>query len=106
MKNFFKKVQFLFLVLIGLVSFIFVLFQALPSADQILSAQRSDSATTAAIVKDLGLDNKFKIISTGAKIPGIVTKKVSKEFLDLFFDSTYYSSRNLEVEKLVKLIIN
>lgn len=56
MKSFFKKVKFLFLVLIGLVSFIFVLFQALPSADQILSAQRSDSATTAAIVKDLGLD--------------------------------------------------
>ncbi len=56
MKIFFKKVQFLFLVLIGLVLFIFILFQALPSADQILSAQRSDSATTAAIVKDLGLD--------------------------------------------------
>jgi len=56
MKPIFKKIRFLILVLLGLVSFIFVLFQALPSADQILSAQRSDSATTAAIVKDLGLD--------------------------------------------------
>lgn len=55
-KSFFKKFRFLISVLIGLVSFIFILFQALPSADQILSAQRSDSATTAAIVKDLGLD--------------------------------------------------
>jgi peptide/nickel transport system permease protein len=56
MKPIIKKLRFLVLVLLGLVSFIFVLFQALPSADQILSAQRSDSATTAAIVKDLGLD--------------------------------------------------
>jgi len=56
MKPFLKKLRFLFFVLFGLISFIFILFQALPSADQILSAQRSDSATTAAIVKDLGLD--------------------------------------------------
>lgn len=56
MRPFLKKLRFLFFVLFGLVSFIFILFQALPSADQILSAQRSDSATTAAIVKDLGLD--------------------------------------------------
>jgi len=55
-KPFFKKFRFLMAVLVGLVLFIFILFQALPSADQILSAQRSDSATTAAIVKDLGLD--------------------------------------------------
>jgi peptide/nickel transport system permease protein len=55
-KPVFKKFRFLMAVLVGLVMFIFVLFQALPSADQILSAQRSDSATTAAIVKDLGLD--------------------------------------------------
>lgn len=56
MRPFLLKIRFLFFVLLGLTSFIFILFQALPSADQILSAQRSDSATTAAIVKDLGLD--------------------------------------------------
>lgn len=51
-----KKIRFLIFVLVGLILFIFGLFQALPGAEQILSTQRTDSATTAAIVKDLGLD--------------------------------------------------
>lgn len=50
------KIKFLFAVLLGLLLFIFMLFMALPSPDQILTGQRSDKATTDAIVKDLGLD--------------------------------------------------
>jgi peptide/nickel transport system permease protein len=50
------KLKFLLAVLLGLVLFIFTLFMALPSPEQILTGQRSDKATTNAIVKDLGLD--------------------------------------------------
>ena len=35
---------------------VFLLFQALPGPEQILSGQRTDKATTEAIVRDLGLD--------------------------------------------------
>ncbi len=51
-----RKILFLLSVLGGLVLFIFILFVSLPSPEQILVGQRSDKATTAAIVKDLGLD--------------------------------------------------
>lgn len=51
-----RKAVFMLSVLAGLVLFIFVLFVTLPSPEQILTGQRSDKATTAAIVKDLGLD--------------------------------------------------
>lgn len=51
-----RKLAFLFAVLLGLVVFIFLLFMALPSPEQMLTGQRSDKATTEAIVKDLGLD--------------------------------------------------
>ena len=50
------KIKFLLAVLLGLLLFIFMLFMALPSPEQILTGQRSDKATTDAIVKDLGLD--------------------------------------------------
>lgn len=50
------KLKFLLAVLLGLLLFIFTLFMALPSPEQILTGQRSDKATTDAIVKDLGLD--------------------------------------------------
>jgi len=50
------KIKFLLAVLLGLIFFIFALFMALPSPEQILTGQRSDKATTEAIVKDLGLD--------------------------------------------------
>ncbi len=50
------KVKFLLAVLLGLLLFIFTLFMALPSPEQILTGQRSDKATTDAIVRDLGLD--------------------------------------------------
>lgn len=43
-------------VLLGLVGMVFYLFQALPGPEQILSGQRTDKATTDAIVKELGLD--------------------------------------------------
>lgn len=51
-----RKALFLTAVLGGLILFIFVLFVTLPSPEQILTGQRSDKATTEAIVKDLGLD--------------------------------------------------
>ena len=51
-----KKVPFFFAVLLGLIGMIFYLFQALPGPEQILSGQRTDKATTDAIVRDLGLD--------------------------------------------------
>lgn len=50
------KLKFLLAVLLGLVLLIFTLFMALPSPEQILTGQRSDKATTTAIIKDLGLD--------------------------------------------------
>jgi len=56
-----KKIGFLLSVLVGLILFIFFLFQALPGPEQILSAQRSDAATTKAIVNDLGLDKPLYI---------------------------------------------
>ncbi|MDB2589003.1 ABC transporter permease [Bacteroidia bacterium] len=51
-----KKVPFFTAVLLGLIGMIFYLFQALPGPEQILSGQRTDKATTDAIVRDLGLD--------------------------------------------------
>ncbi len=51
-----RKSLFFLAVFAGLVCFIFVLFVTLPSPEQILTGQRSDKATTQAIVKDLGLD--------------------------------------------------
>jgi peptide/nickel transport system permease protein len=51
-----KKVPFFIAVLLGLIGMIFYLFQALPGPEQILSGQRTDKATTDAIVRDLGLD--------------------------------------------------
>ncbi|MBM3920330.1 MAG: ABC transporter permease [Sphingomonadales bacterium] len=50
------KIKFLLAVLFGLLLFIFSLFMILPSPEQILSGQRSDKATTDAIIRDLGLD--------------------------------------------------
>ncbi|MEK0421960.1 MAG: hypothetical protein RLZZ161_1811 [Bacteroidota bacterium] len=50
------KIKFLLAVLLGLLLFIFTLFMALPSPEQILTGQRSDKATTEAIARDLGLD--------------------------------------------------
>jgi peptide/nickel transport system permease protein len=43
-------------VLLGLVLFIFVLFQALPNAEELLTSQRADAKTKQAIVAELGLD--------------------------------------------------
>lgn len=51
-----KKTGYLLAVIFGLVSLIFFLFMGLPSPEQILSGQRSDKATTEAIVRDLGLN--------------------------------------------------
>jgi peptide/nickel transport system permease protein len=51
-----RKALFLIAVLGGLILFIFILFVTLPSPEQVLSGQRSDKATTEAIVRDLGLD--------------------------------------------------
>lgn len=51
-----RKALFLAAVLGGLILFVFFLFVTLPSPEQILTGQRSDKATTQAIVKDLGLD--------------------------------------------------
>ncbi len=56
-----QKLLFLFSVLLGLVVFIFIMFASLPSPEQILIGQRSDKATTEAIVKDLGLDQSKAI---------------------------------------------
>lgn len=50
------KIGFFLSILIGLILVVFFLFQALPGPEQILSGQRTDKATTEAIVKDLGLD--------------------------------------------------
>ncbi len=55
-RNFLHKITFLSSVLLGLVLVVFFLFQALPGPEQILSGQRTDKATTEAIVRDLGLD--------------------------------------------------
>ena len=51
-----RKLGFFLAVMMGLLVIVFSLFQALPSADQLLTGQRSDAATTQAIVADLGLD--------------------------------------------------
>ena len=56
MKSIWKKSKFLFAVLLGLVLFIFVLFQALPNAEELLTSQRADAKTKQAIVAELGLD--------------------------------------------------
>jgi peptide/nickel transport system permease protein len=56
MKSIWKKSKFLFAVLMGLVLFIFVLFQALPNAEELLTSQRADAKTKQAIVAELGLD--------------------------------------------------
>lgn len=55
-RYFARKALFLLAVLGGLILFIFVMFITLPSPEQILTGQRSDKATTEAIIKDLGLD--------------------------------------------------
>lgn len=51
-----RKALFLLAVLGGLIFFVFSMFVVLPSPEQILTGQRSDKATTEAIVKELGLD--------------------------------------------------
>ncbi len=51
-----NKIAYLGSVIVGLVLVVFLLFQALPGPEQILSGQRTDKATTEAIVKELGLD--------------------------------------------------
>ena len=56
MKALIKKSGFLLSVLLGLVMFIFVLFQALPNAEEMLTSQRADAKTKQAIVAELGLD--------------------------------------------------
>jgi peptide/nickel transport system permease protein len=60
-RNALKKIPFLASVLAGLILLIFILFQALPGPEQILSSQRSDGETTKAIVKELGLDQPLYI---------------------------------------------
>jgi len=59
MKSIWKKSKFLFAVLLGLVLFIFVLFQALPNAEELLTSQRADAKTKQAIVAELGLDQSL-----------------------------------------------
>jgi peptide/nickel transport system permease protein len=56
-----RKTGFLIAVIFGLVSLIFFLFMGLPSPEQILTGQRSDKATTEAIIKDLGLDEPLYV---------------------------------------------
>jgi peptide/nickel transport system permease protein len=56
MKYIWKNSIFLFAVMFGLVLFIFVLFQALPNAEELLTSQRADAKTKQAIVAELGLD--------------------------------------------------
>ena len=56
MKALLKKSGFLLSVLLGLVLFIFILFQALPNAEEMLTTQRTDAKTKQAIVAELGLD--------------------------------------------------
>jgi ABC-type dipeptide/oligopeptide/nickel transport system permease component len=56
-----RKLGFFLAVMMGLLVIVFSLFQALPSADQLLTGQRSDAATTQAIVADLGLDQPLPI---------------------------------------------
>ncbi len=55
-KNIAQKMTFLLSVLMGLVMFIFFLFQALPGAEEMLTTQRADAKTKQAIVAELGLD--------------------------------------------------
>ncbi len=56
-----QKITFFFSVLVGLVFFVFFLFQALPGPEQILSGQRTDKATTEAIVRELDLDKPLVV---------------------------------------------
>lgn len=60
-KDAIKRIPFLISVLAGLIVLIFILFQALPGPEQILSSQRSDGETTKAIVKELGLDQPLYV---------------------------------------------
>ena len=52
-------------VVVGLVLLVFVLFQALPGPEQILSGQRTDNSTREAIVEELGLDKPVFIQALG-----------------------------------------
>ncbi len=52
-------------VVVGLVLLVFVLFQALPGPEQILSGQRTDNSTREAIVEELGLDKPVYIQAFG-----------------------------------------
>jgi peptide/nickel transport system permease protein len=61
MKALLKKSGFLLSVLLGLVLFIFILFQALPNAEEMLTTQRTDAKTKQAIVAELGLDKPLHI---------------------------------------------
>lgn len=51
-----QKLGMALAVMLGLVGVVFVLFMAMPSPEQILSGQRGDSKTKAAIMADLSLD--------------------------------------------------
>ena len=51
-----KKVFYGFLVLLGVVCLVFVLFVALPSPEQASLGQRSDVSTAEAVKKEMGLD--------------------------------------------------
>lgn len=61
MKTIIKKSGFLLSVLLGLVLFIFMLFQALPNAEEMLTSQRADAKTRQAIVAELGLDEPLHL---------------------------------------------
>ncbi len=61
MKPILKKSAFLLSVLLGLVLFIFTLFQALPNAEEMLTSQRADAKTKQAIVAELGLDQPLHL---------------------------------------------
>jgi len=50
-----RKCGFALLIIWGVATLVFFLFMALPSADQMLTGQRSDISTREAIIKDLGL---------------------------------------------------
>ena len=64
-KNLLSRIIQLLSVVVGLVLLVFILFQALPGPEQILSGQRTDNSTREAIVEELGLDEPVYVQALG-----------------------------------------
>lgn len=65
LKKLLSRIIQLLSVVVGLVLLVFILFQALPGPEQILSGQRTDNSTREAIIEELGLDKSVNMQALG-----------------------------------------